>query len=75
MTTIADYVATLPEETIHDIIRSYEQFEKDGVVGDEPIRIHARAFMEAKGIESHYISMWMTHIAMECYRYFYHKSC
>lgn len=73
MKNVAEYVASLPEETIHTIIQSYEQFVNDGFIGDEPIRIHTRIFMENKGIELHYISMWMTHMAMECYRYFYHK--
>lgn len=75
MKPVAEYVASLPEAEIHSIISSYEQFEKDGYIGDEPIRLHTRAFMESRGLEDHYVSMWMTQVAMECYRYFYHRSC
>lgn len=75
MTLVEQYVVSdLDEETCHIIIASYEQFRKDGFIGEEPIRIHARKFIEKYNIPPHGIAMWMEVLANECYRYFYRKT-
>lgn len=73
MTPVQEYVAGLDVDTIHSIIASYEQFEKDGFIGDEPIRQHTKMVMlKVTGQDDDSrITMWMMQLALECYRYFY----
>ena len=51
------------------IIKGYEQFQKDGVIGDEPIRRFAVDFMDSIQTTSNVV-MWMQRLAFECYKYF-----
>ena len=55
------------------IISSYEKYEEDGCIGDEPIRTYAMVFVRSIGIKYEFhITQWMEKLAMECYRYYYH---
>lgn len=75
MSKLREYV----EEVLHDderhaIIESYEQYERDGFIGDAPVRNHARAFIVSLGIVGYdHITLWMEKLAMECYRHYYHN--
>lgn len=73
MSPLAEYVQKLSHEDRHAIIKSYEQFEKDGFIGEEPIRVFARSAMQHLGIgDEMQIVTWMGHLANQCYRYYYH---
>lgn len=76
MTPVQEYVAGLDEYIIHGIITSYEKFEKDGFIGEEPIRQHAELMIiQITGqANNDHITMWMHQLAFECYRYFYQQT-
>src|SRR5271167_708083 len=69
---IEEYVAALSYEEKFRIIEGWEVLQKTGAIGDEPIRIHARALMTQLNFSETdaHIVMWMSQIALESYRYF-----
>lgn len=71
MSFVAKYVEALDDDVRHAIIKSYEQFEADGFIGEEPIREHARHIVQHLGASDSHITMWMQQLAFECYRYYY----
>lgn len=73
MSTVRQYVAKLPDDEKVLIMANYEQYEKDGWIGDEPIRRHAQAFIEQVNASESGIIMWMNAMAFECFRYFAYK--
>jgi hypothetical protein len=70
MNFLQGYVANLTDDEKVKIIRSYEQFELDGFIGDAPIRSHTTAVLDKMGISKDHITMWMQQLAFECYRHF-----
>lgn len=69
---VTQYVDALSSDDRHAVIASYEQFERDGHIGDEPIRIHARQLMVHLGItDDYHVTLWMQQLAFECYRFYY----
>lgn len=73
MMTAPDYVAKLTHEERHEIIRTYKILEETGAVGDEAVRIHAKAFLEENDIPTSHIVLWMETITNACYRYYYEQ--
>jgi len=74
MSNVATYVQGLSHVERHAIIVSYEEFEQTGSTGDTPVRIHANAVMAQIGVPSTHITMYMTILAMECYRFYYNNT-
>lgn len=70
MNLLREYVANLDDNEKILIIEGNDEFEKHGVIGDEPIRIHAKAFLKKHNIPDHAITLWMSLLAGECHRYF-----
>jgi len=69
---IEEYVLALDDAEKILIITGWEQLQKAGVIGDDPIRIHAHTLimqLNFSGTDAHIVT-WMSHIALECYRYF-----
>lgn len=72
-TPLYKFVGDLSHDDRHAIIKSYEQWVTDGVIGDEPIRVQAQRFCESIGISStNNIALLMNQLANECFRYYYH---
>jgi hypothetical protein len=63
------FVESLSEEDKLKIIKDYERFERDGMIGDSSIRSFAEAFMKEIEVDSNVV-MWMERLAFECYRHF-----
>lgn len=72
MNIVAEYITTLPDSEKVLIINGFECLERDGVIGEEPIRLHVRSLLEQYSIDASPI-IWMNMLANECYRYFAHK--
>lgn len=70
---IREYVARLSDAEKIAIINSYEKFECDGHIGNEPIRIHAEHIVDSIGASNVMITLWMKELAVECYRAFTQK--
>src|SRR5579859_1022585 len=68
---IEEYVEKLDDDEKIKIINGYEVLSSTCVIGDEPIRTHAEALMkEELSFSASHVSMWMSQVAFECYRYF-----
>ena len=70
---LREFVAQLTDAQRHEAIRRFEQFEQDGQIGDESLRLFAKEYMRITGIPHEYIVTTMTQIAFECYRYYYNN--
>lgn len=74
-TPLTKYVNLLSHEERHAIVQSYEKFEQDGFIGDEPIRTYAEAFCTSIGIKNgSNITLWMDQLAKECFRFYYYQT-
>lgn len=72
-TILQQFVNELSDDEKRSIINSFEVFEKDGYIGDEPVRTYTMTFMRQHNIPVERVVMWMSDLAGECYRYFAHK--
>lgn len=73
--TVREYVESLPDCEKDLIVYGFNEFERTGVIGDEPLRLHAVAFMSDNNIPGS-VTMWMNLMAMEVFRYYtarYHE--
>ncbi len=70
MNIVSDYVESLTDQARLAIISGYEQLEREGSIGDAPIRTHTEALLKQHGIDNYSVVMWMTQLAFECYRYY-----
>lgn len=70
---VALYIKNLPDSEKVLIIDGFELFERNGSIGDEPLRLHANAFLKENGIPPSHITLWMNQLAFEAYRYFTNK--
>lgn len=68
--TIKEYVETLNDDVILNIIKDYEQFESDGAISDCVLRSNAQEVGFNLGIGDHMIVFIMEKLAFECYRHF-----
>lgn len=71
-TPIETFVITnLDDSQRMEIVLGWEKFNKDGFIGEEPLRIHARHLSTLQGqTNDTYIIMWMRELAMEVFRYY-----
>lgn len=67
---VRQYVNALSVEEIKEILFSYEKYEIQGFIGDEPIRVRACEMLVKSNISSDNIIFWMDVLGKECYRYF-----
>ena len=67
-----DFVASLTNEERRDILSTFEEFERTGMTGDTAIRLFTERLMKHLSVynESH-IAMWMSVLAMNCYKFYY----
>ncbi len=73
MTTITEkLVRQLADKQILQLIRNYEQFERDGFIGESELRALAEKLMNQFGSAGHTV-LWMERLAFEAYRYFAEK--
>jgi hypothetical protein len=63
-------IEKLPDYEKIELIYSYEQFERDGFIGECKLRDLANSIPEGHK----HVTTFMTLIATECYRYFAHKN-
>ena len=70
MNNVAEYVQTLSDATKAQIIKDYEQFEKDGMIGDCDLRSHAHHIRSALKASDTGITTWMGILTFECLRHF-----
>lgn len=70
MTIVADYVDSITDEDRLAIICGYEQLERDGSIGDHPLRVHTETLLKRHSITDCSPVMWMTLLANECYRHY-----
>lgn len=64
---IEEYVMELSLDTHSEIIKSWEKFEREGVIGDEPIRQHAETLMSQIGTTERVV-FWMRELVFEIYK-------
>jgi hypothetical protein len=62
---IKEYIINLDRETIIQLIRDYEQFERDGMIGDCELRRRANSFQT---VHLGNVVMFMERLAFEAYR-------
>lgn len=71
---VEEFVANLTDEQRHETIRTYEQFEKEGFIGESEIRIQAERLMDAFNDSDGHTTIWMRAIGNACYKYYYHQT-
>jgi hypothetical protein len=71
MNTLKEFVNKLTDGEKHYIIDDYNKFEESGVTGDTILRVATEQYMRENNIPMHLVTMLMTNLTMECYRYFY----
>jgi lysozyme family protein len=69
MTHLRAYVTALPESTLRQIVDEFEQFERDGYIGESELRAHATKIMNQLGADGSIVIM-MNLVAFEAYRHF-----
>lgn len=74
MPLIDEFVVTLTDERRHQIITDYEQFEKEGVIGDCEMRRTAIELIDRVGGGQHRIVIWMRDLVFEVLRFYYDPS-
>lgn len=68
MNRVREHIESLSIPDIEELVKEWEQFEKDGFIGDCLLRKHAEYLIESCGHQKHMITIWMRDIAFECYR-------
>jgi hypothetical protein len=70
MSILRDHVADLERDIVLQIIRDYEQFERDGAIGDCHLRSIAHDLIKSitKSTDTGSIVFWMERLAFEAYR-------
>lgn len=72
MKTLRDIIQTLTKQNLQQLIEDYEQFERDGAIGDCYLRSTAKEFAESLGIQVSGV-LWMDRVAFEAYRELYNR--
>ena len=76
MSNVTTFCETLSVAERKAVIESYEKFERQGFIGDEPCRTMTKAMLKAIGVdEAHSTSiiMWMDQMFKECLRVEYRR--
>jgi hypothetical protein len=69
-----DHVAKLDDDQRHQIILNFEEFEREGKIGDCLMRKEAIRYMDERGVSEYSIVYWMNQLVNACYRYFYYAN-
>lgn len=70
---VQEFVEKLSHEERHEIIRTYNIFDRDGVIGDDAIRVYAQKLIdEINALDSH-ITLYMRELANAIFRYYYNE--
>ena len=65
MKTLREFVADLSFQDSAQCLKDFEEFEKQGYIGECKLRATARAYMDSVKTSDH-IVMWMNQVAFEC---------
>lgn len=68
MNLLRQYTATLTNQELWGIASSFEVYEREGVIGNEPIRTHTEKFLETNSLPKTMVTIWMTSLALETFR-------
>ena len=72
MKTLSDRIRALTTDNLEQLIEDYEQFERDGAIGDCYLRSTAKEFAESLGIQVSGV-LWMDRVAFEAYRELFYR--
>lgn len=64
--TVRQYAEELTLNERLEIVSNYKQFQRDGFIGDVPMRNHAKVLMEEIGVSSGTVVLWMEKLVFEC---------
>jgi hypothetical protein len=70
MRSVGEYVRSLPDDEKRLIANGWELFEKEGAIGDDPLRLHAEEMMKETSSPASMVTFWMQQLAFEVYRYY-----
>ncbi len=70
---VREYVKKLDEETLLQIIKDKEEFDKKGFIEECILRDNAKIIIEQIGDREDNVVYWMDLLATEAYRYFAYK--
>ena len=73
MQLVRNYIKALSDEEKRKIIEGYNVLERDGAIGDEPIRVHTERFIEQCNLPDEHVVLWMGELEKECCRHFTEK--
>jgi hypothetical protein len=65
---LRDAVEKLSTEELKQIVADWDQFEKDGAIGDCALRLFAQNFLKDAGIPKERITWWMKEVTFEALR-------
>jgi hypothetical protein len=69
-----DYIERMSEQTRRALINDYEQFRRDGFIGNCVLRSETRIFQRVLGLKkSENITLWMEQLANAAYRHYAHR--
>lgn len=72
MISWVDFVASIDEDELKLVISDYEQFTRDGFIGECTLRSLTRRWTD--NIESNAnVTIWMDRVAFEAYKHFAHQ--
>ncbi len=64
------YIENLTDQERLEILGDYEEFRMTGVIGDVPLRQHARKYMSTLDMPSSYVTNTMNSLSSACHRYY-----
>lgn len=67
---LRDYVTKLTDAQRLEIVADFEQFEREGAIGDCALRQHATKVVKLYGAGIETITVWMRDLAFEIYRWY-----
>jgi len=70
----SDYVENLTDEIRYQIIKDFEEFEKQGFIEECTLRSETEKYMKIANIQNYSIIIMMSFLAFECYRYYFYKN-
>ena len=73
MTPARKFVARLKNSDKIQLIHDFEQFERDGFIDECLLRQQTRKFIDEIGASGEVVVLFMSILALECYRHFTHR--
>jgi hypothetical protein len=72
MGSAKEFVESLTDQEKRQIVAEYDQFEKEGFIGESFLRTKGMELADLLGDKGGgYITMWMRELYVHCLRYFY----